>query len=455
MAKKKTTAPGPSQTQPQEQFSDPTESEVRALLERVSMCRTRLIGHVPFFGHLALNLIPRAATASDKVPTAGVCQDGTLILNHKYCATLTDSQLAGLLCHEVLHPALFCFDRQGPRRAMVEGPDGNVFSLWNLAHDLSFNPEIVELANNTSHGNGSGNKVIELPPNAALDQSYAKKAAEEIYDAILEKAKRNPQSGRFGISQYPGSGYGIGDDMRDDLSSTKDGQKAAHGDKTAQNKLSSDWKVAVVAAAQEHARANQGVLPSNLRKAVEELTNPKVPWKDVLSRWIGENGRRCDYTYQRPARRSESVGEFLPSLKKNGVDNIAVLWDTSGSMNGRETEILSEVQGICEDLGIGVRVIVCDAEVHADVEDLTDALDMIAHVRGGGGSSFCPAFTRLEETNYEGVIVAFTDGYIDVPASKPPLVKDVLWVISENSDQDPTHGKWGEVLKMNDKEMKS
>jgi len=279
-------------------------------------------------------------------------------------------------------------------------------------------------------------------------------AAEEIYDALLKKAKKGQGGGGTGSIQIPGNGkHGIGDDMRSDLSDSEEGQKAANGNSASQRKLEEDWKVNVVAAAQvQEKEKGKGTLPAGLQKIVDDLTDPKVDWKDVLSRWIGENGRRQDYTYRRPARRSESVGEYLPSLQKFGVSDIVVLWDTSGSMNGRETEILSEVQGICEDLGLSVRVICIDTAIHSDVSDIQDALDMIPHIKGGGGSNFCPAFDRLDDEQYDGVVVSFTDGYIDVPKSKPHLLKAVLWVIGEH-DTDPTGGKWGEVLHMNDEAM--
>jgi predicted metal-dependent peptidase len=246
---------------------------------------------------------------------------------------------------------------------------------------------------------------------------------------------------------------GIGNDLRDDLSDSQDGQKAAKGDTGAQKRLENDWKVNVVAAAQVQEREKgKGTLPGGIQKMVDELTDPIIDWKDELSRWIGENGRRQDYTYRRPARRSESVGEYMPSLQKFGVADIVILWDTSGSMNGRETEILSEVNGICEDLGIALRVICCDTQVHSDVSDIEDALEVIPHIKGGGGSNFCPAFAMLDDEQYEGVVVSFTDGYIDVPATKPHNIKGVLWVIGEH-DVDPTGGKWGEVLHMNDEAM--
>jgi len=435
---------------PKEFEREATPQEERELLQRLSSARTRLLANVPFFGHLTLNLKPRVAKPQDGVPTAGVSPDGSLILNHAFCKVLTDAQLCGLLCHEVLHPALFCWARQGSRRAIVSGPSGERFSLWNLAHDMSFNPEIEELARNSDAAG-----QIELPPEAAMDAKYKGHSAEEIYDDLLKTAQKNTKKGNGDgsvgtLSKLPGGGHSIGDDMRGDLSETKDGQKAAQGDKGAQTKLDNDWKVSVVGAAQvQEKEKGKGTLPGGLQKLVDELVDPRVDWKDVLSRWIGENGRRQDYTYRRPARRSESIGEYLPSLQRFGVDDVVVLWDTSGSMNGRETEILSDVQGICEDLGISLRIICCDTQVHSDVRDIDDALEMIPHIKGGGGSDFRPAFKLLEDENYDGIIVSFSDGYIDVPESKPALIKAVLWVIA-GGDADPTHGKWGEVLHVNE-----
>ncbi|MCI0557422.1 MAG: hypothetical protein MN733_02925, partial [Nitrososphaera sp.] len=710
-----------------------SEDERKELMQRVSKTRTKLLAAVPFFGHLCLNLRPREARPGDGVMTAGVARDGTLILNYDFAKSLTDKQFCGLLCHEVLHPALFCFDRQGSRRAMVMGPGGQTFSLWNLCHpagtyvtgfgnieeiaagnsvvtasgidaasqikqhlykgdmfkisalglipfeatsehpvlvakrngsnypiklgepewipacdvrardhylvvprakaesstsnynldsytesgrwgandlahnrklrgglpltegvawsmgfytangcvsdgvrwtlnikavairerliqtwfnlgfkvsinpradvnaiditvtssilarlfakmfgrkahekriddsilfhdnlfilgeylkgyidgdgnrgaavtattvsddlirqlqlayarmgvlgkvyrtkqhervlggytlpageiwtlsmnrgvttprimngnniqcstqrwklaedfiltpvkdvtrrdademvynfatpdhsyavnnalvhnchDMSFNPEILELANK-SQSNGD----IELPPMAAMDEKYKGHAAEEIYDKLLQLAIKNAQNhkgdkgGCFGVfTEFPGGGHSIGDDMRDDLSETAEGQRAARGDKAASEALAAEWKVNVVAAATVQEREKgKGTLPAGLQKIVDEILDPRLDWKDVLSRWIGENGRRQDYTYRRPARRSESVGEYLPSAQRFGVDDIIVLWDTSGSMNGREGEILGDVEAICEDLGLSLRILMCDADV--------------------------------------------------------------------------------------------
>lgn len=440
-------------------FREISKTEKFKLMRRLEAARVTLLAMVPFFGHLCLSLRPREARPQDQVPTAAVAPDGTLILNYDFCDQLTDEEFCGLLCHEVLHPALFCWMRQGSRGAIVQGPQGQKFSLWNLAHDLSFNPEIVELARNSD-----ASQHIQLPPEGAYDEKYKGVSAEEIYDELLSQAVKNKQngqgcdSGAMGVfTKFPGGGHGIGDDLRPDLAETAEGQKAADGDKISQEALQDEWKVNIMAAATvQEQEKSKGSLPGGLQKIVDAIKNPRVDWKDVLSRWMGENGRRQDYTYRRPARRSESIGEYMPSLLRFGVDKVWILWDTSGSMNGREGEILGDVQGICEDLGLTMRVIMCDAAIQGIVENVQDAEDLVDQIVGGGGSDFCPAFDMLVDEQYDGVVIAFTDGYINVPPIKPHLIKEVLWVIGPN-DVDPTvnYGggtAWGEVLHTNEEE---
>jgi predicted metal-dependent peptidase len=439
--------------------AEATPAEERECLQRISVARTTVNAFTPFFGYLVLKMVPVVARPGHQVDTAAISPDGTLYVNHHFLKTLSDPEVAGLIVHEVMHPALLCWKRQGPRRAMVCGPDMEPFSLWNLAHDMSFNPEIEELATKCK-----AKGKIKLPKDAALDARFIKQSAEQIYDVLLREAEKNKkkQGGGGGVrgilEKIPGSASGkngIGNDLRDDLSKSKDGKRASQGDKGAQQKIENNWRVSVVAAAQVHEAAKgQGSLPGGIKKFVDELQEAKVDWMEVLSQWLGENGRRSDYSFRRPARRSESVGEYMPSHVRCGVADVAIVWDTSGSMNGREAEILSEVRGICEDLGTSVRVICCDTKIHSDVKDIQEALDMIPHIKGGGGSDFTPAFDLLDKENYDGVVVSFTDGFITVPQTKPPLIKDVLWCLA-NHDTDPTNGRWGQILRIEDKKPDS
>jgi predicted metal-dependent peptidase len=443
----------------------PTEEQIKLTKKRLSRARTTVASFCRFFGHLILKTTPVVAMPEHNVDTAAVAPDGTTYFNAAFVATLNDAELCGLVIHETLHPALLCWKRQGNRDALVVGPNGSVYTLWNVAHDLSFNPEIEELGNKC----GCDGK-IKLPKDAAIDPQFKGQSAEQIYTKLLDKAKQNPPmpmpggglpgksnpwgskvQGRLDVPGTRGGKSEVGDDLRPDLSTTETGKKAANGDKLAQQKMDNDWRVSVVAAAIAHEKKHgRGHLPGSFQKLVDELQENKVDWKDVLSQWIGEKGVNLDFTYRRPSRRSESVGVFLPSYQKYGIDDVIVLWDTSGSMNGRETAILSEVRAICEDLGLVLRIICCDTAIHSDTHDVKQAIDMAGQIKGGGGSDFSPAFALLEEEQYEGVVVAFTDGAIGVPQTPPPLMKAVLWCIKKGSDVDPTRGRWGEVLVMDD-----
>lgn len=451
--------------------SDIKKQQIR---KRIGTARLTVASFCRFFGHLIGKTRVVIAEPHHKVPTAAVSPDGYVYYNPDYVDKLSDAELAGLVVHETLHPALLCWRRQGSRKAMCEAsvPAAScsrcggknpacdhtvVFSLWNLAHDLSFNPEIIALA-----AKCRAKGKIALPKHAALEVKYEGWSAERIYDDKLKtmKKSKNPRpgvAGRMGAGPGipDGKGGAIGDDLRPDLSQSETGKRAAKGDKTAQQKMANDWRVSMIAAAMAHERKHgRGHLPGGIAKLVAELQECKVDWRDVLSQWIGENGNRMDFTFRRPRRRFDGNVLYLPSYQKWGIDDVVVLWDTSGSMNGRETDILSEIQGICEDLGLVLRIICIDTAIHSDIRDVKEAIDMIGEIKGGGGSDFTPAFDLLEEEQFNGVVIAFTDGHIGVPDCKPELLKGVLWCIEPKNggfgDVDPTKGRWGQVLLMED-----
>jgi Uncharacterized protein conserved in bacteria len=111
-------------------------------------------------------------------------------------------------------------------------------------------------------------------------------------------------------------------------------------------------------------------------------------------------------------------------------------------MDGREGQIVSEMLGICEDLGLELRVICCDCEVQSD-RIVSSVSDLV--YQGGGGSDFRPAFALLEEQAFDGVIVAFTDGDIPVPQHPPVHAAGVLWGIW---DVDSAPAAWGGVVRI-------
>ena len=95
------------------------------LEQRLSDARFRLQRTEPFFGSLLMHL---DVVATDRVPTAAT--DGERMFMHPgFAATLSDTQLRGVLLHELLHAALDHVGRRGERDP----------HRWNVAADIVVN----------------------------------------------------------------------------------------------------------------------------------------------------------------------------------------------------------------------------------------------------------------------------------------------------------------------------
>lgn len=404
-------------------MSDPTtteETEVEIpsdaeFAERVARTRLALIRYMPFFGHL---LLRANITQSEKVPTACVDIYGNIQFGKAFAAKLTDPEFAAVLTHEVLHPALLCWTRKGMRD----------HKLWNTAHDFSFNIDINRAGEDIERRE-NGRFKMKLPDGCCIDPKYDGKSAEEIYDDLRNNP---PQNGGW-------------EDVMDDC----DGDPT-QGDARAREAVEK-WRIAAVNAAQEHEKANRGDLPAGIKMIVDAIRSPVVDWRNVLSRWLGDNGERDDVSYRRPSRRSEIVcsgGEILPSMIPT-KPKVIILWDTSGSVVPYFKDVAGEIAGILESMRAQVRLITCDADVHTDVE-VMDVAAAMAACEGGGGSDFRPAFKHLADCR-EGVILAITDGDITVPETAFHL--PVAWVLVGDHSHTPTD-KWGTVIKVDRKQIK-
>lgn len=414
-----------------------TEEERRSTLARCGHARAGILHSMPFFGHLALKLKPVVTRA---IPRAAVSRDRQLFLNPDFISGISDGALAFVIVHEVCHPAFECFLRgEGRERVARYRDTGQAVSVWNMAHDYAIN-DIIVLSSRSARGRWAP-MIGEIPGGALHDTRYRNWSAEKIYDTLLEEMPED-ESGRF-IPQPDGQPLPFGlDDLRPDLGEAGSDEE----DEAVKADLDQAWKEALVEAALvQEQTPNRGELPAAVQKWIKDITEPKLLWQEVMASFLGENGGIPDYSYRRISRRSEAVGELLPGLVKQGYEDICVLWDTSGSMGGQEQKICSEVIGMCSDLDLTLRVIMCDTKVAEDYRDVDATTELC--FRGGGGSNFLPAFQLLEDDEFEGVVVSFTDGYITVPSSMPHALTACLWVIGPG-DVDPTGGKWGQVLQV-------
>lgn len=381
-------------------------------IKRLRACRIRLLSQFPFFGHLAMHFTLHVEEDAALVPTAQVSANGCVRFGRAFLDTLSDAQLMGVLCHEILHVALFYWQRQGHRNVLLcstHAGKKQYVPAWNVAHDYAINAIIQDVSNTTP--------AIQLPPNALLNTKYTNWQAERIYEDILQHTPDLTDfDGDIDMASSPA------EDTR--------------------------WKHAILQAASTHQQRGMS-LPDSIRQVVSSACQPVVSWQDRLAQWVGETLGRIDYSYRRPSRRAESAGEILSAPFPHGAPPVIVLWDTSGSMCGAENALMAEALGILEASPAPIRVVTCDAIVRGDAPDVREAADIVQIVTGGGGSNLSPAFELIQpQLTPDTVIIVMTDGHVLVPPHAP-MVQAVLWLLTPGG-VDPTNGHWGEVIRMED-----
>ena len=128
----------------------------------------------------------------------------------------------------------------------------------------------------------------------------------------------------------------------------------------------------------------QGKLPGAVEETVRGAHGSTVDWRTLLRRYMTD-ASKSDYSWSLPNRRFIDSGLYLPSIRSEGIDTIAVIVDTSGSLPARTlAEFWAEVRESRAELQ-PERVILL--QVDAAVQDAaeyaaSDLPDEIA-IRGG------------------------------------------------------------------------
>ena len=113
----------------------------------------------------------------------------------------------------------------------------------------------------------------------------------------------------------------------------------------------------------------QGKLPGGVEETVRGAHASTVDWRTLLRRYMTD-AVKSDYSWSLPNRRFIDSGLYLPSIRSEGIDTIAVIVDTSGSLPaGTLAEFWAEVREIATELQ-PERVILL--QVDAAVQDATE-----------------------------------------------------------------------------------
>jgi predicted metal-dependent peptidase len=409
-----------------DQFKDilgATDPKVdREVREQLITARVGLLLRASFFGNLATRL--KLVNADEWCPTAAT--DGrNFYYNTRFIKMLRPKEVEFLFGHEVLHCVYDHFGRRGERDPQ----------LWNIANDYCVNQDLKE--------HGVGEFITSVP--CLYDKKYRGMSSEEVYDDLYQNATKIDIS-KLMVQMLDEHLFGDRDG-EDDNEGNKEDDKESKGpprlseaDKQA---IRDEIKEAMLAAAA--ASGDAGNLPGGVKRLIQELTEPKMNWRELLRMQL-ESTIKSDYTWMRASRKGWHMDAVMPGMKLDPMIDIAVAIDTSGSIGeAMLKDFLSEIQGIMDSFpAYRIHVFCFDTEVHNPAQYNSDNLDSITEYEpgGGGGTDFTAIYDYLKAEEIEPKrLVVFTDGY-PFGSWGDENYTDTVWILHGTTTIEPPWGQY-------------
>ena len=335
------------------------------ILEKLTTARIGLLLKTPFFGNMATRM--KIIDASDWCPTAAT--DGrNFFYNKDFVEKLSHKKLEFLFAHEIGHCVFDHFGRAGSRNRQ----------LCNISQDYAINQILVD--------ERIGEKISEV--DICYDPKYRGLAWEEIYDQLYTDAEKNGMS----LDELMDK---LGDLLDEHINEDSQGGEGKDGkgnkpvlSKEERQKIKDEIKEAMI---QSAAAAGAGKTPAAIQRLIKDLTEPKMDWREVLQMNI-QSIIKNDYSFQRPNRKSQSSGIYLPGMKNDETIDVAIAMDMSGSIGMDDAKVfLSEVKGIMDQyVDFNIKIWSFDTEVYNFAAFSADGNDDITTYEpiGGGGTEF-------------------------------------------------------------------
>lgn len=391
----------------------------------------RFLSKYPFLGgHLAVWRIQ----VDDSIGTMGIGIEGAgfiLVYNSKFVNRLRMDTLIGVLHHEVRHVIyghLFMTREQYPdNRALI------------IAQEVSVNENIPE----------------PLPRRCIRLKDYPRLKANQDTDTryrLLAKRRRSepPQAASTGVHNGQRSGRAqkpvqtLDDHSR--WQQVRDAGTFARGliDARTQEVLRelpalSAYEKTII----EHMAKQQGFNPGDLYSDLATSHSAqRFNWQNVLRRYVGEFTEKAPSLMRPPRRFPHLVGIVPGAASQSARPKVMVSIDTSGSMSDHIlAEISRELTFLARNREIWI--VECDAEIH-QVYRYHHVIDRIS---GRGGTDFTPPLRPSFLCKYRpDVVIFFTDGYGEAPASPPQV--PVIWVLTPEGERPVP---WGHMIKIDEK----
>ena len=443
--------------------------------QRVSGCVTALLREQPFFGSLALRLPVRADAGRETLAS-----DGREIRYSPQWVAETDAHvIETAIARVVLACALKHHTRRGERdperwqrasQLVTHGllrdagftlpPDAEAWDGISVeeAYDRLPQPDEIE-SGDGNPPDGGGSSGADAPGTPMANGS---EPSDECDDG------EQSGDGDAGSGGPPNSPDG-GDPEPDDVGQAGGGNAPASSDPSGTGEVmdapadagDGDGESAPSPAdmAQEeqawdeamHQALNlakaEGKAPGGIEETVRGAHASTLDWRSLLRRYMTD-AMKSDYSWSVPNPRFIDSGLYLPSIRSEGTDAIAVIVDTSGSLPAETLAAFwAELREVAAEIRPGrVVVLQVDAAVQDAAEYAPDELPEEIAVRGRGGTDFRPGFEWLDEQGIRpGVCLYFTD----MECSRYPEAEPQFPVVFCNWSEPPedwNREPWGERI---------
>ncbi len=195
----------------------------------------------------------------------------------------------------------------------------------------------------------------------------------------------------------------------------------------------------------------EGKAPGGVAETVRNAHASTLDWRTLLRRYMTDAASR-DYSWSVPNRRFIDSGLYLPSIRSEGIDTIAVIIDTSGSLPAQTLAwFWAELREIAAEIRPErVFVLQVDAALRDAAEYSADDLPEEITLKGRGGTDFRPGFEWLDEQGIQpSVCLYFTDMECSsYPEAEP--VFPVIWVDHSESSSEANGQPWGDRITIGD-----
>lgn len=350
------------------------------MMNEISISKVQL-GRTPNSAFL-FNLCCQLETVIDKSISTAATDGLKLYINPDFFNSLDQDERVFLLAHETLHCAYLHMARLTDKDPVK----------WNVACDYVINLQLDDFGFTFIKG-------------GCLSEQYRGMSAEQVYD-LLPNNLKPPQF--------------------NDLIFNPD----IDTDKIQSNVMT--------AAMQAELQKQQGSIPNDIKRFLDNLTKPKIDWKTVLKRFLLDISKD-DYSWKKPNRRTLHRGIYTPSLYSFGLSKITFAIDVSGSVSQKEFDgFMSELYGCMETCKPNkLEVIQWHHNIadHSTVHSLSELSQL--KLSGHGGTNPNCAIDLFNKTDSKALII-ITDGEFSKP--KVTTTRPVIWAIFNNKQFVPPYG---------------